>query len=547
MSRTFAIDLGAWSVKVAIAHAGLRHAAITEVIERVIPAGDEPHERRAARVLAGIIREQRLEKDTGYLVVGGAQVFVHVLEFGFKAVRRQDLEKVVGGELEGIVPVDLEELVYACEPLPSSAGALTAPVEPGSAPARGRVAPPTDGMRVLTYSMRLDRARQLLELTGEAGSEARGLIPVGVLARLAERAPSVAGSASVAVVDVGHEHTHVVVTHGGKPVFSRTIGRGGRHVTDAIAKNWKLDGIAAEQAKHSDGFIASAANPAPSEAWGRVHGVLIGEVGPWARELRQTLAACRAKTGVTASRVLLVGGGSRLRGIAPFVSEQLALPVTTLAGDDPAALVGPRAAEIAGIDSAALAIATIHDVGGGRPTFDLRQGPLAFKVDMSFIKTKLTQVAVAMLVVLVFAGAAAFAGLRKLRAADKILTERVAVESTEYFGKAKSVPELLALTTGDVAPGESPLPKMSAYDLLLAINAKLPPRDKVTLDITDLDIKDNKINIKASAKTPEEIDQIETALKDIPCIKAGEITRGSTTNGPNGEKNFSFSIRTECM
>ena len=195
----------------------------------------------------------------------------------------------------------------------------------------------------------------------------------------------------------------------------------------------------------------------------------------------------------------------------------------------------------------ALAIAAVHDVGGARPTFDLRQGPLAFKVDMSFVKAKLTQVAVAMLVVLVFAGAAAYAGLRKLRAADKVLTERVAVESTEYFGKSKSVPELLALTTGDVGPGESPLPKMSAYDLLLAINAKLPARDKVTLDVTDLDIKDNKINIKASAKTPEEIDQIEAALKDIPCIKAGEITRGSTTNGPNGEKNFSFSIRTECM
>ena len=544
MSRIFAIDLGAWSVKVAIAHAGLRHAAITDVIERVVPAGDEPHERRAARVLAGIIREQRLEKDTGYLVVGGAQVFVHVLEFGFKAVRRQDLEKVVGGELEGVVPVDLEDLVYACDPLPASAGAAL-PVEPGAAPARGRVAAPTDGMRVLTYSMRLERARQLLELTGEAGSEARGLVPVAVLSRLAERAPSVAGSASVAVVDVGHEHTHVVITHGGKAVFSRTIGRGGRHVTDAIARNWRLDAGQAEQAKHSDGFIASASNPAPSDAWARVHGVLIGEVGPWARELRQTLAACRAKTGVAAGRVLLVGGGSRLRGLAPFVAEQLGVPATTLAGDDPAVLVGPRAAEIAGLDSAALAVATAHDVGGGRPTFDLRQGPLAFKVDMSFIKTKLTQVAVAMLVVLVFAGAAAYAGLRKLRQAEKTLTDRVALESTEYFGSRKSVAELRALTTSDTAPGDSPLPKMSAYDLLLAINAKLPPRDKVTLDVTDLDIKDNKVNIKASAKTPEEIDQLETALKTITCIK--EITRGSTTNGPNGEKNFSFAIRTECM
>lgn len=546
MSRIFAIDLGAWSVKVVVAHAGLRHAAITEVIERVVPAGDESHERRAARVLAGIIREHRLEKDSGYLVVGGAQVFVHVLEFGFKAVRRQDLEKVVGGELEGVVPVDLEELVYACDPLPASAGAASgAPVDPADGPVHGRVAPPTTGMRVLTYSMRLERARQLLDLTGEAGSEARGLVPVAVLARLAERAPSVASSAAVAVIDVGHDHTHVVVTHGGKAVFSRAIGRGGRHVTDAIAKNWRLDTGQAEHAKHSDGFIASAANPAPSEAWARVHAVLIGEVGPWARELRQSLAACRAKTGVAASRVLLVGGGSRLRGLAPFVAEQLGIPAATLAVEDPALLIGPRATETTGADSAALAIAVAHDVGGARPTFDLRQGPLAFKVDMSFIKTKLTQVAVAMLVVLVFAGAAAYAGLRKLRQAERILTERVAVESAEHFGNAKTVPELLALKSGEAVAGDSPMPKMSAYDLLLTINAKLPPRDKVTLDVTDFDIKDNKVNLKASAKTPEEIDQLEVALKEIPCIK--EITRGATTNGPDGEKNFSFAMRTECM
>ena len=57
MSRTFAVDLGAWSVKVAIASAGFRHATVGEVIERVVPAGDEPYEQRAGRVLAGIIRE----------------------------------------------------------------------------------------------------------------------------------------------------------------------------------------------------------------------------------------------------------------------------------------------------------------------------------------------------------------------------------------------------------------------------------------------------------------------------------------------------------
>ncbi len=538
MSRIFSIDLGTWSVKVAIAHAGLRHAAISELIERPVPPGDEPHELRAGRVLAAIIREQHLERDTGYLVVGGAQLFVHVLEFAFKTTRRQDLDKIVGGELEGVVPVDLEDLVYAAEALPALA-------EPGpDAAVRGRVAGPTTGMRVLTYSMRLQRARELLALTAAAGNEARGLVPVAVLSRLAERAPSLAGPGAVAIVDVGHDHTHVVLAQGGRPLYSRSIGRGGRGVTEAIARVWKLPFAEAEQAKHTDGFIGSATNPAPSEAWARVHEVLVGEVGPWARELRQTLAACRAKTGVAASRVVLVGGGSRLRGLPAYVAGELGVPTSHLAETDAVALVGVKLGAATAIDAGALAIAAAHDLGGGRPSLDLRQGELAFKVDMSFVKTKLTQVAAAMLVVLAFAGASAWTGLRKLRQAEKTLNERVAVESLAVHNEVRTVDQILKDSKSAVVAGDSPMPDMSAYDLLLQINEKLPPRDKVTLDVSELEIKDDKVILKASAKTPAEVDLIEAALKQITCFK--EVTRGSM-QAVADVMNFSFTIRSECM
>lgn len=557
MSRIFAIDLGAWSVKVAIAHGGFRQAAVDEVIERLVPPGDEPYEPRAARVLSGIIREHGLEKDTCYLAVSGAQVFVHVLEFGFKLARRVDLDRAVGAELEGIVPVDLEELVYACEALPplvapapvaGEPGAVdpTAPLAP-AVPVRGRTAGPIEGMRVLTYSMPLARAKELLAITAGAGNEARGLVPVAALARLTDRAPGLASPPPIAIVDIGHEHTDVVVALGGRALYSRTFTRGGRHVTEAISKNWRLPFADAEHAKHTDGFLASGPQPATSEAWHRVHDVLVTEIGPWVRELRQTLAACRAKTGATVGRVVLVGGGSRLRGLPDFTAEQLGIPTTGL-GADAATLLGPalaaRVAATGGADSAALALAIVFDLSSGKPSFDLRQGPLAFKVDMSFITGKLTQVAVAALVVLLFAGAAAYAGLRKLRRADKLLTERIAVESTEYKGKPMSVSELMS-EAGRGGPGEaSPLPKMTAFDILLEINSKLPARDKITVDITELEIRDGKVSIKASAKKPEEVDAFETALREVKCLK--DAARGATQTA--GEWiNFSYTFKNECM
>ena len=549
MSRIFAIDLGAWSVKVAIAHGGFRQAAVDEVIERLVPPGDEPYEQRAARVLGGIVREHGLEKDTGYLAVSGAQVFVHVLEFGFKLSRKPDLERAVGAELEGVVPVDLEELVFACEALPPMPGVAPVPGPDGimpdaSGPIRGRAAAPTEGMRVLTYSMRMARARDLLAITAGAGNEARGLVPVAALARLTERAPGLTDPLPIAIVDVGHEHTDVVVALGGRAIYSRTFTRGGRHVTEAISKNWRLPFADAEHAKHTDGFLASGPQPATSEAWRRVHDVLVTEIGPWGRELRQTLAACRAKTGATVGRVVLVGNGSRLRGLADFTAEQLGIPTTTLGADGPV-LLGPKLAESASADGAALVLAIAFDLSSGKPTYDLRQGPLAFKVDMSFITGKLTQVAVLAMIVLLFAGASAYVGLRKLHQADKLLTERVAVESTEYKGQPMTVAELLSENTGPGGANEPlPLPKMSAFDILLEINSKLPARDKITVDITELDIRNDKISLKASAKKPEEIDAFETAMREVKCLK--DPSRGATQTA--GEWiNFSYTFKNECM
>ena len=69
-------------------------------------------------MLATLIDELRLRDDTGYIGVYGDQVFTQVLEFGFKNLRRAELDKAVGGELEGVVPVDLEDMVYCFEPIP---------------------------------------------------------------------------------------------------------------------------------------------------------------------------------------------------------------------------------------------------------------------------------------------------------------------------------------------------------------------------------------------------------------------------------------------
>jgi general secretion pathway protein L len=186
------------------------------------------------------------------------------------------------------------------------------------------------------------------------------------------------------------------------------------------------------------------------------------------------------------------------------------------------------------------------DAAGGRPQFDLRSGALAVKVDLSFLRAKAAPLGAAVLVVAAFAAISAYADLYRLRKAEKTLNTRIANETQELFGKQETVDEVLNANGGPGAGAASPLPKMSAYDVLLEINSKLPPKDKITLDVDKLEIDLSKVEITGTAKTPEEIDLLVGELKKIDCFNK-DVNRGPTETGDNGVKKFRLTINSQCM
>jgi Tfp pilus assembly PilM family ATPase len=545
----FAVDLGAWSVKLATASPGIRGAALLDVRERMVPAGDGPLEPRMLAALKSLVDELNLREDAGYIGVYGDQVFTQILEFGFKNLRRADLDRAVGGELEGELPVELEDMVYCFEQIP----ALPATGPVAAEGQHGRVAPPAEGMRVLSYAMRKDRAEHIIALGQQVGFQPRGLLACGGAAtKLVAHVPSLMKArtdGAVAVIDIGHERTDVVVVYQNKAVFSRSIPRAGKQVTEAIARNWKLPFDRAEQAKHADGFVASNQEPPQSDAWAKISNVLIQELAPFARDLRQTLAACRAKTGFSPIAALLVGGGARLRGIGSYLTEQLAIPAWRLTRDDAVALAGPRispeaAATQLPIDTAAMTVGLAYDAAGGRPQFDLQSGALAAKMDLSFLRAKAVQLGVCALLMAGFAAISAGADLYRVRKSEKALTTRLANESTEVFGEKRTASEVLSSTGAGGTGQASPLPKMSAWDVMIEVSAHIPPKEKITIDIDKIDITDTQVDITGIAKTPKEIDDLVVELKKIECFK--EPQRGNTDTSDQGTK-FRLTIPSNCM
>ncbi len=540
MSRTFVVDLGAWSVKLAVAVPGLRGGTVSHVVERPLPPGDAPAPARGAAVLEGLVRELGLGQDTMYLAVRGDQLFTQVLELPFRNLRRAELEKAVGGELESVVPVDLEDMVFSFEPLAA---------EHAAAGAEGGGKETGGGMRVLSYSLRRDRAEAMLEVGKRLGLDPRGLLPAaGGAARLVTRAGIAAelGSSTVAVVDLGHERTEVVLVRGGQAVFSRSVARGGRQLTDAIARAWQLSPFDAEQLKHRDGFVASEVEPAVSEGAQRLHGVLSMELLALVRDLRQTFLGARTRLGIEPVAVLLVGGGSRLRGLPAFLSEKLGLGVRTLADTELAALAGPKISDLRSVGAVAATLGLVHEALASRPAFNLRQGALAVKVDLSFLRARLWALGAAAVAVATFAAGSAYANMYRLRKAEKILAARIAEESQQHFGSKKTPDEILATPGAVGGSAESPMPKISAYDLLLDISAQVPGKDKITLDLYRVDINGNKVDLEGTAKKAEEIDLFQGELKKkIPCFE--DVSRGTTEADVNGMQRFKINIKSNCM
>jgi general secretion pathway protein L len=553
--RILGVDLGAYSVKVVVATSGLRAASVVDVLEAPLPpAGDEPADERAIRAFAALAERHGLVHDIPTFTVPGDAVSLRIIDFDFSGVKRADLERAMGGELEQLLPHELEELVYDFDVVPkerpeAAPGAILGTGEVTAIGAgAGSAADPTrpEGTRVLAVATTRTRVRRLLELGAAHNLEPRALVAAPTsLVRVVNRVPALAAE-PLLVVDCGHARTDVLVVKRGRPIYARTVSRAGRQVTQAIAGAWNLPWEQAEAAKHSDGFIASAREPAQSAAWQRISEVVSAELAPLGRELRQTLMACKTSTGVLPRRVLVCGGSARMRGFAAWLGEQVDLPVVTVA-EVQAELGGKDLAQkLEGgltLDTALPAMGAALEAATGRPAFDLRKGEFAYRADFSFLRQRAGFLAAVALAVIGFGAVNAYAALYKLRQEEKILDARLKTASTEILGQALTAEQVDEKVTPKKE--ESPLPKLSAFEQLVAISRSVPARDKVKLQVDEMEIKKDKVSIRATSESQASIDEIEKALKQIPCFS--EVQRGKVTSGNAEEKQFTLTITSKCL
>jgi len=248
---------------------------------------------------------------TKRVALGVANQKVVVRQADMPWMEYDELRKALSYQVADLIPMPVEQAILDFHPLEefiNDAGARM--------------------LRVLLVAASRDMISSAM-----AAVERAGLRPISidlssfaVIRSLAD--PDHLGMASdaEALIDIGARVTNIAVHQGGVPRFVRILLMGGSDLTDAVAERLGVPTEEAEVTKQQLGIPSDAgerdAHPASR--------VIESSVATFIEEVRGSLDYYLASPGaIPIRRVVLSGGGSRLRNLGSRISTACRLPVDT--------------------------------------------------------------------------------------------------------------------------------------------------------------------------------------------------------------------------
>jgi Tfp pilus assembly PilM family ATPase len=485
----------------------------------------------AKAVLAALTEALRLAgppPDVTVLALPAELVGLRTLEFPFSDPRK--IVSVLAYELEGQIPFDLGDLVHDHLLVPSGKGGALAQV---------------------AYT-ETERARRFLELVSGAGLDPTILTVAPFCYGYLNTAGDAPDSPPLAVLDVGHRTTHLAVLLGSQTIFARSISRGGEAITRGLAARYQVPPERAAEIKHGYAFVPGPSMPPVSPDLAVITEAVQTELRPLLTGVKQAMQHLRSRPELLPQRLLLCGGGASLPGLAQHLESELEVPVTTEL---------PRGTPTGGGARGKVLAGGLVRAGLDRQRiFDFRQGPLAAEEKRSILIKRGLYFGWAAVLLIGLIVANGFISLSRLRKEDAALRRQLSHLSTEVWGQGITDPAQVDKKLGAALKRKKatslPLPNASAYAILSEISRRLPAKDKVTLDITRITIKDGKVDLEATTASPTEAENVVAALKEIPCFKKvtqGQVTEVSVREVVEGEvkqdkrRRFTVDIAHECM
>ncbi|MEE3332582.1 MAG: pilus assembly protein PilM [Myxococcota bacterium] len=517
MNNVLGLDVGTHAIKAVELKQTFR--GLEPIQMRVHPRGLP--EASLPDLLRRFINMHQLPTDHIVAALPGESLSVRRMEFPFRDQKR--LAAAVPFEVEGETPFELEDVLVDWEIV-------------GGDRSRAELAVSIAPRRAVS---------ETLDSLHEAGCKPRVLESDGLA--LANLHTAFGWEGTRLVLDVGHETTSYCVVRDGSPLTARTIRVGGRHITEALAKqqNWSLE--EAEHAKCEDGIFHvgfESASPAAVAVLDRI-----------AREAARTLDGVESLLGGPTTKqvggVVLVGGSARLHRFDEYLSERIGIqasrPEVPPEGEGAALLAAGDPAMFA----SALALA-LRGTARATTRGDFRQEEFAYRTNFkSLLGRDLRPTAI-------LAGAVATLGLATAATSVTLESQRadtIVAEIARLYEEAAGKPPVgnAVQALGDdlysardradflgVYGGN-----LSALDLLSELSGRIPA--DLDIRVLEINITGRVIRLKVAAKDFEAAERLTSVLSSEAPFEAAEVKGGieSTKDGTRFTVTISLSSSAE--
>ncbi|MBI5497801.1 MAG: pilus assembly protein PilM [Deltaproteobacteria bacterium] len=532
------LDLGNHSIKVVGLERAMRGGFLPAFFdEEPVPqdTGEDgkllPYPARARRALEALRARGRLRADILVTGLPGELATSRVLTLPLKDPKKIALALPL--ELEDTVPYDLEEIAW---------DSLTIPRPDG------------DGVDVLVGLARKESVQQVLDLLGEFGAEPRyveleSLSLDQLRLQLAQdeddsQEPAVtpggtviqsgpgALPAAVAMLDLGSTHANLCVARGLDVIAARTIIRGGQDLTRTLAKEFSLSLEEAEKGKLREAYLETIDASAVYPEQQRISTALKSALAPLVREIRQTIQGVVAQHRVRVRKLFLTGGASRVPNLARFLAAELNITVRPLTALDralqpvlpPAGEAGQTETPTAPQAAAAMAYALSGLSAGRVRRINFRQGEMSYRGDYEYVVARAPQLAAGFM-------ALALLGAFNAYARHFVIARQEAAVMQKQRDTCKSIlnqpmdsaERCLAIMREKINPGvagASAIPSRSAVDAYIQVASRMPK--DVTVKVESLDVTSDKVRLKGTTDSFENVDKIVKALEGGECFKKVE-------------------------
>ncbi|MFT7622706.1 MAG: type IV pilus assembly protein PilM [Myxococcota bacterium] len=359
--KIIGLDIGSFSVKVSTLSTSFRSYAWEGYREFEIPhAGRGRPERAAAQVLADLGKQ--VQGAVVVTAVPGDRVMTRFMELPFADPKR--IDSVLGFELEGQIPLSVEEMTYAYQTVGTTESGQT---------------------ELFAAAVKHDVMERYL-----AGLQDNGLDPRVITLDTISYVnlyDHLVGEGICVFVDIGHQTTKICIVEDGRMRVARSIGRGGRSVTQALADSFEIPFDEAEQLKHAQGEVPRSDSEMPPTPLAQACGAAMQ---PVVMAIRQTCQAFARQHGRPVDQILVTGGGSRLTNTMSWLQHELSAPVRALSLE---ALEFNKVSNVEGSATGAaksLGLALHHAATSKNvSTLNFRRGDYAYEGDYKYLQDKL--------------------------------------------------------------------------------------------------------------------------------------------------------------